>query len=347
MLLRIRLLFTHSFGLASTGGGSLDGDVGSGIFIGCPFIFSGKWLGLFWFEAPGPSSEDDSLPFSSSGSLKWTRSPALELDLGSLWFTRTPSSLGLGVWFAPWLAGVWGAGWCSVATKSMELVVWRAAALLLSSGAERGKVKPWDMATPEIIVKWNHRSYTSKNSLWSQLLHWVVWPCLFNSKFPWKSNVVKVEGKERLFQFGKSISGLQPCPQWITPLTTSLKCISFPPQRILTLFSYEEHFQYLSCTINHSLLCLYLPGRKGFKMTLTFDSQTSYTGHCAIFVACSTGETARIFWKYFSNNQGTNLLCKAQSRISAWSAHAVNKHTEPWLPLGKFPSGLPPCSVCF
>lgn len=51
-----------------------------------------------------------------------------------------------------------------------------------------------------------------------QLLHWVVWPCLFKNKFPWKRNIVKVEAKGTLFQFGKSISGLQPRPQWIIPL---------------------------------------------------------------------------------------------------------------------------------
>lgn len=197
MLLRIRFLFTYSFGLASTGGGSLDGDVGSATFIGCPFIFSGKWLGLIWFVAPGPSSEDDSLPFSSSGSLKWTRSPALELDLGSLWFTRTPSSLGLGAWFAPWLEGICGGGWCSVATKSMELVVWRAAVLLLSSGAERGKGRPLGYHS-------EMKSQFKKLILMaSQPLHWVVWPCLFKNKFPWKRNIVKVEGKGTLFHFGK------------------------------------------------------------------------------------------------------------------------------------------------
>ena len=36
------------------------------------------------------------LILTSSGRLKCTRSPILELDRGSLWFTRTPSSLGLG-----------------------------------------------------------------------------------------------------------------------------------------------------------------------------------------------------------------------------------------------------------
>lgn len=253
MLLRMRLLFTYSFGLASTGGGSLDGDVGSGIFIGCPFIFSGKWLGLIWFVVPGPSSADDSLPFSSSGSLKWTRSPTLELDLGSLWFTRTPSSLGLGVWFAPWLEGVCGGGWCSVATKSMELVVWRAAALLLSSGAERGKGKPLGYANVRNHSEMkSHKLQFKKLSLMSfQLLHWVVWLCLFKNKFPWKRHIVKVEGKGTLFQFGKSISGLQPCAQWIIPLHL-WNTTFFLPQRILTLFSYEEHCQNLSCILVNS-----------------------------------------------------------------------------------------------
>ena len=40
----------------------------------------------------------------------------------------------------------------------------------------------------------------------------------------------------------------------------------------------------------------------------------SYTRYCAIFIACSTGETARIFWKYFSNNESTNFLCKASEQ---------------------------------
>jgi len=40
----------------------------------------------------------------------------------------------------------------------------------------------------------------------------------------------------------------------------------------------------------------------------------SYTRYCAVFIACSTGETARIFWKYFSNNESTDLLCKASEQ---------------------------------
>lgn len=320
MLLRITFLFTYSFGLASTGGGSLDGDVGSGIFIGCPFIFSGKWLGLVWFVAPSPSSEDDSLPFSSSGSLKWTRSPALELDLGSLWFTRTPSSLGLGAWCAPWLEGVCGGGWCSVATKSMELVVWRAAALLLSSGAGKGKVKPLEYvnARNHSEMKSQKLQFKTLTLISFQLLHWLVWPCLFKNKFPWKRNIVKVEGKGTLFQFGK-INQWSSAMSPVNYSTTSLKykcCFCsrefshfFVMKNIARTWAALESAVH---SINHSLLCCIYQEQK--TLTLTFDSQTSCTGHCAIFIACSTGETAGIFWKYFSNNESTNLLCKASEQ---------------------------------
>lgn len=73
----------------------MTGEEGSGIFVACALNLSWKESGLVCLVVTTPASEDASLPLSSSGRLKCTRSPILELDRGSLWFTRTPSSLGL------------------------------------------------------------------------------------------------------------------------------------------------------------------------------------------------------------------------------------------------------------
>ena len=111
------LIFTYSLGLARTGGGSLTGEEGSGIFADCPLNLSWKESGLVWLVVTMPPSEDASLPLSSSGRLKWTRSPILELDRGSLWFTRTPSSLGLGSCSTEGGSGLGGDGCCSIAAR--------------------------------------------------------------------------------------------------------------------------------------------------------------------------------------------------------------------------------------
>lgn len=111
------LIFTYSLGLARTGGGSLTGEEGSGIFVACPLNLSRKESGLVWLVVTMPPSDDTSLPLSSSGRLKCTRSPILELDRGSLWFTRTPSSLGLGGGSTEGGSGLGGEGCCSIAAR--------------------------------------------------------------------------------------------------------------------------------------------------------------------------------------------------------------------------------------
>ena len=92
------------------------GEEGSGIFADCPLNLSRKESGLVWLVVTIPPSEDASLPLSSSGRLKCTRSPILELDRGSLWFTRTPSSLGLGGSIEGG-SGFGGVGCCSVIAR--------------------------------------------------------------------------------------------------------------------------------------------------------------------------------------------------------------------------------------
>lgn len=111
------VIFTHSLGLARTGGGSLTGEEGSGTFGPCPLNLSRKESGLVWLLVATPPSGDTLLPLSSSGRLKCTRSPILELDRGSLWFTRTPSSLGLGGCSAEGGCGLGGDGCCSVTAR--------------------------------------------------------------------------------------------------------------------------------------------------------------------------------------------------------------------------------------
>ena len=110
------LIFTYSLGLARTGGGSLTGEEGSEIFADCPLNLSWKESGLVWWVVTMPPSEDSSLPLSSSGRLKCTRSPILELDRGSLWFTSTPSSLGLGGCSTEG-SGLGGDGCCSIRAR--------------------------------------------------------------------------------------------------------------------------------------------------------------------------------------------------------------------------------------
>lgn len=131
------LVFTYSLGLARTGGGSLTGEEGSGIFAGCTLNLSRKESGLVWLAVTVPSSGDASLPLSSSGRLKCTRSPILELDRGSLWFTRTPSSLGLGGCSTEGGCGLGGDGCCSIIVRLvMELAEWRDPLFLRSSFPE-------------------------------------------------------------------------------------------------------------------------------------------------------------------------------------------------------------------
>lgn len=93
------------------------GEEGSRILDPCPLSLSGKELGLAWLAVALPPSEEALLSLSSSGRLKCTRSPILELDRGSLWFTSTPSSLGLGVCSIEGGSGLGGDGCRSVAAR--------------------------------------------------------------------------------------------------------------------------------------------------------------------------------------------------------------------------------------
>lgn len=92
------------------------GEEGSGILAPCPLDLSRKESGLGWLVAAVRPSEDASLRLSSSGRLKCTRSPVLELDRGSLWFTRTPSSLGFEGCSTEG-SGLGGDGCCSVTAR--------------------------------------------------------------------------------------------------------------------------------------------------------------------------------------------------------------------------------------
>lgn len=95
----------------------MTGEEGSGIFAACPLNLSRKESGLVWLVVTMPLSDDASLLLSSSGRLKCTRSPILELERGSLWFTRTPSSLGLGGCSTEGGSGLGGDGCCSVTAR--------------------------------------------------------------------------------------------------------------------------------------------------------------------------------------------------------------------------------------